>query len=173
MRQMHGAHQDVRQALVTFVLEMVLGEPQRVVAALVHHLGDRFGLGEDRGELVVRITPVVRRGGILTMVGDVDVTSIHRHEFVDHRLSSPGKGSRRHSPETRAKRALIPGAVSATRDIYPASTTALSISAQPVHPFSVAGTAASASTQSSADLRQLCRCGLKTTRWVIVPTRKA
>jgi len=88
---MHGAHQNVRQALVAFVLEMVFGEPQRVVAAFVHHLGDRFGLVENRSELVVRITPVVRWCGILSVVGDVDVTGIHRHEFVDHRLSS-GRG---------------------------------------------------------------------------------
>src|SRR5262249_45921118 len=97
-------------ALVAFVLEMVLGEPQRIVAALVHHLGDRFGLVEDRGELVVRITPVVGGGGILTVVGDVDVTGIHRHEFVDHRLSSPGKGGWWRCRETRTKRAPVPGA---------------------------------------------------------------
>src|SRR6516162_1072320 len=110
MRQMHGAHQNVRQALVAFVLEMMLGEPQRVVAALVHRLGDRFGLVEDRSELVVRITPIVRRGGILIMVGDVDMTGIHRHEFVDHGLSSPGKGWRRCRLKTRTKRKPIPEA---------------------------------------------------------------
>src|SRR6516162_4454073 len=106
---MHGAHQNVWQALIAFVLEMVLGKPQRVVAALVHHLGDRFGLVEDRGELVVRITPVVGRSGVLPVVGDVDVTGIHRHEFVDHRLSSPGKGGRWRWPQTRTKRAPVPG----------------------------------------------------------------
>ena len=84
MRQMHRAHQDVRQALVAFGLEMVLGQPQRVVAELVHHLGDRFGLVEDRGELVVRIAPLVGRSGVLTMVGDVDVAGVDRHELVDH-----------------------------------------------------------------------------------------
>src|ERR1700730_2338423 len=65
---------------------MVLGQPQRVIAEFVHHLGDRLGLVEDGGELVVRIAPLVGRGGILTMIGDVDVTGIDRHELVDHPL---------------------------------------------------------------------------------------
>ena len=37
--------------LVALVLEMVLGQPQRVVAEPVHLLGDRLGLVEDAGEL--------------------------------------------------------------------------------------------------------------------------
>src|SRR6516162_6394970 len=89
---------------------MVLGEPQRVVAALVHYLGDRLGLVENRSKLVIGITPIVCRGGILTMVGDVDVTGIHRHEFVDHPLSFPGKGWRWSYPETKVKCRLIPAA---------------------------------------------------------------
>ena len=35
------------------------------------------------------------------------------------------------------------------------------------HPLSVAGTAASASTQSSAERRQICRRGEKAAHWVI------
>src|SRR5215831_2413426 len=71
------------------MLEMVLGQPQSVVAQFVHDLGDRRGLVKYRGELVVGIAPVVGRGRILTVVGDVDVTGIDRHEFVDHLASSP------------------------------------------------------------------------------------
>src|SRR6266478_5532475 len=71
------------------MLEMVLGQPQSVVAQFVHDLGDRLGLVKDRGELVVGVAPVVGRGRVLTVVGDVDVTGIDRHEFVDHLLSSP------------------------------------------------------------------------------------
>jgi len=41
------------------------------------------------------------------------------------------------------------------------------------HPLSVAGTAASVSTQCSAERRQLCRRGEKAARWVMVPTRRA
>ena len=41
------------------------------------------------------------------------------------------------------------------------------------HPLSVAGTAASVSTQFSAERRQICRRGEKAARWVIVPTRSA
>src|ERR1700738_1595973 len=74
------------------MLEMVPGQPQSVVTEFVHDLGDRLGLVEYRGELAVGIAPVVGRGRVLTVVGDVDVTGIDRHEFVDHLLSSPGGG---------------------------------------------------------------------------------
>src|SRR5215831_4994642 len=76
------------------MLEMVLGQPQSVVAQFVHDLGDRRSLFKHRGELVVGIAPVVCRGRILTVVGDVDVTGIDRHEFVDHLLPSSPAGHR-------------------------------------------------------------------------------
>ena len=38
--QVHGQHQDVRDALVALALEVVLGQPEDVVAAAVHQLGD-------------------------------------------------------------------------------------------------------------------------------------
>ena len=41
VRQVHRQHQDVRDALVALVLEVVLGQPERVVAELVHHLARR------------------------------------------------------------------------------------------------------------------------------------
>jgi hypothetical protein len=50
---------------------------------------------------------------------------------------------------------------------------ACGISVQSVHPFSVAGTVASAFTQNRAERRQPCRFGEKDARCVIVPTRKA
>ena len=43
---MHGQHQDVGDALVAFVLEMVLGEPERVEAQRIHLLGDGLCLLE-------------------------------------------------------------------------------------------------------------------------------
>ena len=46
------------------------------------------------------------------------------------------------------------------------------ICVQPGHPFWVAGTAASASTQCSADRLQPCRFGEKAARCVIAPIRK-
>src|ERR1700730_7368931 len=97
------------------MLEMVPGQPQSVVTEFVHDLGDRLGLVEYRGELAVGIAPVVGRGCVLTVVGDVDVTGIDRHEFVDHLLSSPGGGRGGTAPETRAERAPIPGTAQSTR----------------------------------------------------------
>ncbi len=44
--EMHRQHQDVGDALVAFSLEMVLGEPERVVAECVHATGHGLGLGE-------------------------------------------------------------------------------------------------------------------------------
>ena len=47
VRQMHRAHKHIRQAFVAFRLEVVLGEPEGVVAVGVHRLGDGVGLGID------------------------------------------------------------------------------------------------------------------------------
>ena len=47
MRQVQRRHQHVRDALVAFVLEMVLGHPEGVVAEPVHQLRHRLGLVED------------------------------------------------------------------------------------------------------------------------------
>ncbi len=88
--QMHRAHQDVGQALVALVLEMVLGQPQRVEAEAVHRLGDRFELVVDAGELVVVEAPLIGRGRVLPVIGEIDVAGIDGGEFVDHDLVPPG-----------------------------------------------------------------------------------
>ena len=46
MRQVHRQHQDVGHALVALVLEVVLGQPERVEAQRVHLLGDGLRLLE-------------------------------------------------------------------------------------------------------------------------------
>ena len=46
MRQVHGHHQNVRDALVALVLEMMLGQPEDVVVVLVHAPRDGLGLVE-------------------------------------------------------------------------------------------------------------------------------
>src|SRR3954447_21046563 len=66
---------------------MVLGQPQRVVAAAVHLLRDRFELVVDAGERRVVEAPLVGRRRILPVIGKIDVPGIDRHEFVDHRNS--------------------------------------------------------------------------------------
>ena len=98
VREVHGHHQDVRDALVAFMLEVVLGEPERVVAEPVHALRDRLGLREHRHEVLVRIAALVRGSRILAHVTEVDVTRVKRRELADHRGSSGlahGGGHRR------------------------------------------------------------------------------
>ena len=84
MRQMHRQHQDVRDALVAFALEMVLGQPEHVVAAAVHELGDRGGLVEDGHELLVGQPAVVDRCGAQAVVVEINVASIQAAKSRDH-----------------------------------------------------------------------------------------
>ena len=76
MGQVHRQHQDIGQALVALVLEVMLGQPDRVVAALVHQPGHLLGLLENRRKNLVRIAALVGRGGQLAHVGQIDVTRI-------------------------------------------------------------------------------------------------
>lgn len=99
MREMHPQHEDVRDALVAFVLEVVLGEPQGVEAEPVHRLRKRLGLREHRDEVLVRIAAVVRRGRVLAHVAQIDVARVEGRKLGDHRgfsvYSTRGGG---HSP---------------------------------------------------------------------------
>ncbi len=94
VRQMHRHHQDIRETLVAFVLEMMLGEPQGLVAQLIHLLGDRLGLFIDAGEMLVGIAPLIRRSGVLPAIGKIDMAGINGGEFVDH-LGPPDRLLRR------------------------------------------------------------------------------
>ena len=47
VRQVHRHHQDVGDALVAFMLEVVFGHPERVVAQAVHQLRHGLRLIED------------------------------------------------------------------------------------------------------------------------------
>src|SRR5260370_31587431 len=87
MREVHRQHKVVGDAFVAFVLEMVLGEPQGVVAQRVHLLRDRFSLLKDGGQMLVRIAPLVGGSGFLPAVGKIDVAGIHRRELRDHTSS--------------------------------------------------------------------------------------
>ena len=76
VREMYRHHQDVRDALVTFVLEVVLGEPEGVEAEPVHALRDRFGLRKHRHEVFVRVAALVRRRRILAHVAQIDMARV-------------------------------------------------------------------------------------------------
>jgi hypothetical protein len=59
--QMHGHHQQVRDQFRAFGLEMMLGHPERVVAALVHAFGVGHDLVHRLCQLRFRIAAVVDR----------------------------------------------------------------------------------------------------------------
>ena len=73
MRQMHAHHQDVRNAFVAFALEMMFGEPERVVAEPVHARRQGLGLGENRRQMVVAIAPFIHWRDVLTHVAQIHV----------------------------------------------------------------------------------------------------
>ncbi len=86
MANVHRGHQQVRDHLVAFLLEVVFRHPERVPAALVHRPGDRLGLVEHPGEVRVGEPPLVRRRGILTAVRQIDMAGIDGGKFRDHGL---------------------------------------------------------------------------------------
>ena len=69
MREVDGGHQEVRDDLVALVLEVVLGQPERPVAVLVHAARDRLGLVEDGREVRVRVAALVRGRRRLSQFG--------------------------------------------------------------------------------------------------------
>src|SRR5262249_32030382 len=91
--EVYRVNQEIRDALVALVLEMVLRQPERVVAEVVHGPRERFGLLEHRGEVVVGITPLVGRRGVLPHVAEIDVPRIERRELGDHKRAPlvPGR----------------------------------------------------------------------------------
>ena len=109
--EVHGHHQDVRHALVALVLEVVLGEPEGVVAEPIHAAGERLGLREHRRQVLVRVAAIVRRSRILAHVAEIDVAGVERREPGDHRMilprscPDPGPGS---GPEPAALPARKP-----------------------------------------------------------------
>src|SRR5215510_10575890 len=84
MRQMHGEHQDVGNAFIAFMLEMMLGEPKRVEAQRIHRLGDSLRLLEHGSQLLIGVAALVSGRRILAHVGEIDMTGINGNELGDH-----------------------------------------------------------------------------------------
>ena len=74
----------VGQALVALVLEVVLGGPQRVVATLVHDLGDVAGGEEDFGQALVGVAALVGGRAIEADMVEVDLADVEDVEAFDH-----------------------------------------------------------------------------------------
>ena len=82
--KMDGVHQHVGDALVALVLEVVLGQPEGVVAHPVHELRHGLGLVEHGDEALVGEAAVVHRGAAVPDVVHVDVASEQAVELRDH-----------------------------------------------------------------------------------------
>jgi hypothetical protein len=74
----------VGQALVAFALEVVLGGPQRMVAEVVHYLGDVPGSEEHLRQALVRVPALVGRGAVEADVVEVDLADIEDVKAFDH-----------------------------------------------------------------------------------------
>ena len=85
---MDGEHEDVRYALVTFSLEVMLRQPHGVKAAVVEGSGNRLGLVEDGCKLLVGEPTVIDREAIEANVVEVDVSRIQAPELGYHLLTS-------------------------------------------------------------------------------------
>ena len=84
VRQVHRQHQDVRYDLISFALEVVLGQPEHVVARAVHQGGDGGGLVEDRHQLLVRQPALVHGRGVQAMPIEVHVAGVQATEASNH-----------------------------------------------------------------------------------------
>src|SRR5262249_37104590 len=91
----HGQQRDVGDALVALVLEVVLGQPERLVAELVHGLGELERRVEGLDHPVVRVPAIVGRRPGVPAVLQLDVADVERRESLDHsRLLRAAAGGR-------------------------------------------------------------------------------
>ena len=60
--QVHVEHQQIRDALIAFRLEVMLRHPELVIAQRVQPLGKVHGPVEDFSEFIIGIPAVIRRG---------------------------------------------------------------------------------------------------------------
>src|SRR6266850_86760 len=84
-----GELDQVREALVAFALEVVLGRPQRVVAEGVHLLGDVLRRPEHLGEAVVAVAALVGGHARQADVLELDLTDVQGVKSLDHRAVHP------------------------------------------------------------------------------------
>src|SRR5205823_6774269 len=90
--EVDGVEQEVGNDLVALVLEMVLREPDRVIARLVHAFRDGVGLVEDRRQALVGEAPLVGGRRVLAHVRQVHVAGVDGREFGDHLGGSISSG---------------------------------------------------------------------------------
>ena len=82
--QMHAHQDEVGDALVALVLEMMLGHPHTVKAARVHMLGQRSGVAVRLDELFVAVTALVGGGAVGAHIVQVNLPYVEDGETLDH-----------------------------------------------------------------------------------------
>ncbi len=82
--EVHRQHRDARDALVPLVLEVMLGQPQRLVPERVGRLGQRRRGVERLGEALVGIAPVVGGHAREPAGLQLDVADVEGREARDH-----------------------------------------------------------------------------------------
>src|SRR5262252_7057071 len=72
-------------AFSAFVLEVMLGHPETVVAKGIHERGHGLGLAQRSCEVGVRVTPLVDGRSAITDVVEVGMTGVEAVKLGDHR----------------------------------------------------------------------------------------
>jgi len=83
-REVEGQQEHVRDALVAFALEMVLGQPERVVPAPVEQARQVARLGEGGDEVLVRKHAAVHGDAAVADVVHIHVAGVEAVELGDH-----------------------------------------------------------------------------------------
>ena len=105
--EVQGQHQHVRDALVAFALEVVLGQPEDVVAGPVHQLRDGLALRKHRRQVLVGEPAIVRGRAVEPLVVQIHVAREQAAEARDHdgprqvRLYAPEPYHTRHDQLNR------------------------------------------------------------------------
>ena len=83
-------HEDqVGNALVALVLEVVLGHPHAVEAALIHVLGQRLGMLVSLRQLLVGVATLVGRRAVRAHVVQVDLPHVQNRKPLNHPAHAP------------------------------------------------------------------------------------
>src|SRR5262249_10504796 len=83
-------HEEVRDTLVPFALEMVLGRPEDVIAQLIHELGDLLRNVKGACKALVRIPALVgRRPSKADTIALQHMSGIQDRKILNHRFSLP------------------------------------------------------------------------------------
>ena len=88
-RQVHSHQDQVGDALVAFMLEVVFGHPHAVETTLVHVLGQRLGVIVCLRQLLVGVATLVGRRTVGPHVVQVDLPHVQNRKPLNHPGHAP------------------------------------------------------------------------------------